>query len=75
MEYRFLSGEDQLWVDYGQIDADVDGQLDDHWATQINQDCQDEYFDKWEEDDDDLGPGQASGVGADQAMQEGEYDY
>ena len=62
MESRFLQGLDP-GIDYAAIDADT--QLDEHWASEINQDAEDAYF---------RGNGSE---GENEAMEErkDEYDY
>ena len=45
MHKRFLDGEDHKWIDYSQIDDDID--LDDR--RQMEQDEEDKYFDAGEE--------------------------
>lgn len=68
MELRFLYGQDRGLVDYGAIDADVEGELDDHWAGEAGRDAEDAYFD-------DMGGSDAEGSEDELVDGSMEYDY
>lgn len=72
MELRFLYGRD-THVDYAAIDADVDGQLDAHWAKEAGRDAEDAYF--GDTDDEDAGAGQQDGTARSGADEEHSMDY
>ena len=74
MEWRFLSGADSQYVNYGEIDADTDGRLDEHLAAQTAQDAEDAYFEDAGEDDGEEDAEQGT-AGQQQVLGPDEFDY